>query len=116
VIDHSQDDLAKFGYRSKSKVVEFFGNSIGSMYQQHARTYGLNLDISTLVFFLKIWRHSRIVSPQKNPSPFFCGQVGANSATKKDKPWHAQSLRNTKLRNSSHREAQKMLKQKYIVF
>jgi hypothetical protein len=50
--DHSQEDLAKFGYRSKSEV-EFFGNSTGTMYQRHARTYGLNMELSTVVFSLK---------------------------------------------------------------
>jgi hypothetical protein len=49
--------------------------------------------------------------PKKNPSPLFCGQVGANLATKKDKPWHAQSLRNT-ICGTAAIEAQKMLKQK----
>jgi predicted ATPase len=37
--------------------------------------------------------------------------VGANLATKKDKPWHAQSLINT-ICGTAAIEAQKMLKQK----
>jgi hypothetical protein len=77
--DHSQEDLAKFGYRSKSEV-EFFGNSIGTMYQRHARTYGLNMNISTLVFSLKygdIWGlFPPAPPPPKNPSPFFVAKWG----------------------------------------
>jgi hypothetical protein len=41
--------------------------------------------------------------------------VGADLATKRDKPWHAQSLRNT-ICGTAAIEAQKMLKQKKSFF
>jgi hypothetical protein len=53
--------------------------------------------------------------PPKKSFPLFCGQVGADLATKIDKPWHAQSLRNT-ICGTAAIEAQKMLKQKKLFF
>ncbi len=45
--DHLQEDLAKFGYRSKSKV-EFFWNPIGTMYTNALMRRGF-------VFFSILW-------------------------------------------------------------
>jgi len=51
--EHAQEDLAKFGYRSKRQV-EFIW--ILATYWQHARTYGPNNVNSTFFFPLQIWR------------------------------------------------------------
>jgi len=56
VIDHPQDELAKFGYRSEKKVKNFKNLAI---VWRFAETYCLNMAISGNVFYnqnLKIWQ------------------------------------------------------------
>ncbi len=65
VIDHPQEELAKFGYRSEKKVEKF---KILAVVWQFAETYCSNMAISGNVFYkqnLKIWQlwHSYSDSP-----------------------------------------------------
>ncbi len=85
--EHAQEDLAKFGYRSKRQV-EFIWSP--ATYWQHARTYGPNKVNSTFFLFSSEYGDV-VVSSQKNPlnklQPLFFLPPSGDISTPKKKPW-----------------------------